>query len=192
MRAIFISGPPRAGKDTLAQMLLQRLPNSQLMRLSDEIKRRAHRLYGVWHSNPAFLEAQKDEPHDLFLGRSPRDAYINMARFLEAMHGADFLGRCLAERVDELAERSDELLREVEWLVIPDLGRVGDAQALVTYLHPSSVFQVMLMRPGTTYVGDSRVPVDLSALGVDVVPAYNSGTLEDLTCAADSLVRQLL
>jgi hypothetical protein len=177
VRVIFISGPPRAGKDTAAGILQDLLggpPLARVVHLASSLKDFTHRAYGISGPFDQFDE-RKDARHWKFNGASPRTAYINMWRYLSTVHGPEVLGLDLEMTVMDLDGASGTNV----WIV-PDLGRRDDALPVIRRLGVDRVFHVRMIRKGTTFEGDSRVDVDLSDLGVAVRTGYNSGTTEEL------------
>lgn len=189
MKVILVSGPPRAGKDTLCDMLGPFLPlqhrNGYLkLRLSDPIKETAHAAHGI-RCEPGDYEDTKDVPCEAMLGVTPRAAYIAAFRMLSSLHGPEVLGRRLLSVLQSLKDC------RVDWVLVPDLGRNDDALPLVRGLGAENLACVELVRPGCSFRGDSREPVDLRPLGVPQLVRYNSGTLENLRACARDLASEL-
>ena len=172
MTLILLNGPPRSGKDTVANMLCSMLPETSHWKLSGELKARTHAVYGVDRRDPEEFERTKDQPSLLFLGLSPRQAYIEMhERYLKPVHGPRILGELLLKNI----MRSFPL-EETENIVVSDAGDVEQCMPLVEAWRPKNTILVHLNREGCTW--DNRVRFTLS--GVRTVTLENSCDLPTL------------
>lgn len=186
MNVIFLNGPPRSGKDTAAKIIrevLRPIP-SQVNRLSDRMKMATHMLYKAPLTANHF-ERVKDTRLDTFFELTPREAYINMFRFLSEQHGPTVLGRMLVQ----------DLLRHFEngwpgFVVVPDAGRAEDCRPLIERVGSKNVQLIRLKREGCSYVNDCRVTVDLADLEVATHDVDNDGSLADLERTLSTIVRR--
>jgi hypothetical protein len=152
---ILLNGPPRCGKDTAGEILAKRIWRARTAKVSAELKRMTHRLYGVrgrqsspfepavyaWHDH---FEASKDEPRAEFLGLTPRKAYIAVSELLlKPLHGEDALGKMLARSIHPEGV-----------LIVTDSGFRAEAEPLVAMAERAMLVHVH--REGCTFDGDSR------------------------------------
>lgn len=163
---VFINGPKRVGKDTLAKHLAKRFQGI-VRPLAYELKVRTHRLYDCpqasWQ-DPDYYDRVKDQPNPHFHGISPREAYnVTAEVHLKPLHGRDFFGRLLANWLSNLGG----------WppmLVVPDLGFPEE---------PGPILALPGMRPLLIHVsGGRRVPAFVndtrSPVSIHGVPAFDA------------------
>jgi hypothetical protein len=157
-RAIFLNGPPRSGKDTLALHLKRTLPGVQVHKFARVLKLATHRLYGLLGGpmeDDAFFEACKDEPRPEFRGLSPRQAYIAVSeRYMKPTHGEDVFGRMLVENLG----RTGRAL-----FVISDSGFAAEALPVVREIGARNclLLRIHADRRGCDFHGDSRSHITL-------------------------------
>ncbi len=85
-KIILVNGPPRSGKDTIGQLLCQRLP-LVLDKFARKLKEAAHALYGMPELPHDHFEACKDTPLEQFFGKSPRQVYIAVSEtYFKPLH----------------------------------------------------------------------------------------------------------
>lgn len=177
MTLYLLNGPPRSGKDTIAEMLVTDL-GAEHWKLAKELKERCHGAYRLDKPADAF-EAVKDLPSGLFLGLTPREAYIRFHEtFLKPAHGFEVLGLLLANA--HLTQ--SRMLRQVpiweRWgaVVVSDAGNALQCAPLVSLFSPENTKLVHIEREGTKW--DNRQRFELE--GVRTYNIQNNGTLEDL------------
>lgn len=146
MKIILLNGPPRAGKDSIGAALAQALfGKCSLNKFAAPIVEFMKREFGI---TPDTVD--KDRPHPMLLGRTPRDVMIAYSeRFCIPLWGHDFFGRSAAIR---LANDPDP--KSV--VVFTDSGFVREAEPLVLKFGASNILQVRVHRPGHTFQNDSR------------------------------------
>ena len=160
-----LSGPPRAGKDTLANIICELLVGTAVRRASAPLKNIA--LLFVPLLQRKDIESKKDEPLN-HLGTTYRDLQI----------GAWILGRDLMEE-DWLGHHLVDAIRycHAPLILVPDFGRSSEAAVL---LHAElKVRQIKIVRPGTSFEGDSREDFTIPGPS-NSITFYNSGTLMEL------------
>lgn len=162
---IGISGPPRSGKDTFCQFLLEALekhtslrelaePQARLTALRPHMRVAVHRM-----SHPLKLlavqmlpeqkwgvEALKDSPMNA-AGTTYRDVQIQIYHLGAKLFGPDWLGHHFVRAV--------YVYKNFDFILMPDCGRPEDIQPLLDLELPFS--RVHMHRNGTGYEGDSRV-----------------------------------
>ena len=166
---IFLNGPPRAGKDTLANHLCRVLPGFRNVKLSAVLKERTHALYGMPYAPHDAFEAVKGEPHPEFMGLTPRQAYINVSEMLfKPAHGADVFGRILAEYMEAAAEGA-----LLPGFVVSDSGFAAEAAPIVERFGAVNCQLVRIHAEGRgcSFAGDSRSFIELP--GVRTADLHN-------------------
>lgn len=167
---VIVNGPPRSGKDTIAEYLSSRygfVVKSFKDALYDETAKR----YSVtrdWILNG--YEDNKDLPHDELGGKTKREALIDTSENeIKVKHGSDFFGQRAAESC--LNDKSNANI------VFPD-GGFEEEVVPVSWVS-KRIFLIRIYRPGKTFDGDSR-----SYLSGDnfqyVYDVHNGGTLDEL------------
>lgn len=181
-RILFLNGPPRSGKDTLGRLLQGALLRSGWLSVSFKyaklLKERTHALYGSSAPHDAFEET-KDEPNDLFLGLTPRQAYIAVSeKYMKPVHGEDVFGRLLR----------DELVAELRGhvAIITDSGFRAEAAPIIEEYGIEQCLLIRLARAGCTFEGDSRSYWGTPGLDEDGV--QNDGDMAALELAAHEIV----
>lgn len=188
MFLVILNGPPGCGKDHAGAVLRERvLPHltsgkAGLYKFARVLKERTHALYGrpdlAWDA----FEHSKDIPNDLFLGLTPRQAYIEVSeRYFKSLHGKDVYGRLLAADPDFCA---------ADVAVITDGGFDAEAGPVIAVAGAENVLLVRIRTPETRdhplyepFSGDSRYFYDLPVRTVELVNERDRA-FEDAVCAA--------
>jgi hypothetical protein len=145
-----LNGPARCGKDTLAEMLVQRHGFKHL-KFTSSLKERVHGLYGMPDKPHDAFDDVKDEKRREFMGLKPRDAYIKVwEKYLVPMHGEGIL-------IDDLIDKVDS--NKDEKIVISDVGFDREANAIFTYYGDQAML-IKLQRTGCDFRNDIRAYVD--------------------------------
>ena len=149
-KLILLNGPPRCGKDTLANMLEKRCGFTHL-KITSPLKERVHGLYGMPDAPHDAFDDCKSEKRNEFLGLTPREAYIKVwEKYLLPMHGEGMLIDMLIDSIDN---SSNNLF------VISDIGFNRESQALFNYYGDQGLL-VKIQRPGCDFTDDIRTYVD--------------------------------
>lgn len=178
MKVVLINGPPRSGKDTLAQALGQMLAEGNLRvlitPLASALKGATHGLFAGlagetnsprWNA----FEAEKEQPSEFFLGMTPRQAYIDVhEKVLKPIFGKPFLGQRKAQRLAECRASFDVA-------IIPDL---GDGHQLKPFRSNFTSVVIRLSRPDCPW-SDNRLPVE-STPGHTFLDYHNDKTVDDM------------
>lgn len=170
---IFLNGPPRSGKDTLAKHIVDTAPGFKQVSFAAVLKRKTHALYGLDPSLPhdAF-EATKDMPNEAFLGLSPRQAYINVSeQLMKPTHGQDIFGQFMLK--DMMAE-----LGTVKGYVISDSGFESEALPLLRTFGANRcmLIRIVARKRGCSFKNDSRSYIELPCQSYAL---QNEGTEEE-------------
>lgn len=168
---VLLNGPPRSGKDFAAKHLAREFA-FQHVSLASCLKTMVHAAYGIMglDGKPArydYFEGTKDEPCPALYDLTPREAYIAFSEhYIKPIHGSDFFGRRLAERI-----------QHSEFVVVSDSGFVQECEALVALTCPDKTTLIHLERDGHGFDSDSRGYVDIIGSPIERHVVRNSGRL---------------
>lgn len=154
---IFINGPPRSGKDTLADHIVRTNPGFKKVKFAQVLKERTHALYGHPDLPHDWFEETKDVPNAIFLGQTPRQAYINVSeKLMKPIHGKEVFGELL---LAELVKQADG----VKAFVVSDSGFADEAFPVIRWVGGSNCILVRIHaeKRGCTFANDSRSHIDL-------------------------------
>jgi len=186
-KLIVLNGPPRCGKDTLANCLADVFDMSHV-KFAGILKHMTHRLYGV--NDPDDIEQFdycKDAPFPVFYGLTPRQAYIGVSEiYIKPTHGIDFFGKRLLERINQIPKKL---------FVARDGGLIEELIPVVEGLGGENVLVVMITRPGCNFDGDSRSYYPASVLlelGVEYEGLPNNKSLQEFLDNGSLLVQSWL
>lgn len=145
---IFLQGPPRSGKDTLARFIQAIDPEYAIRKFATEVKVGTHAYYNLFgdevEESENYYEQVKDEPMPEFGWLTPRQAYIWYSeKYIKPSLGEDYFGVMLADRI-----------RYEDKVVISDSGFEHEAQPIISLEKPYKI--VRLVRDGTSFEKDSR------------------------------------
>ena len=188
-KVILLNGPPRCGKDTLAEAMWNFNPSVFQEKFAAPLKEHAPQLYGVsrhdWKNNYD-TPAQKDMPQSVFLGKSARQIQIALSEtFYKPLHGSDVFGRLLVSRVSRLPKLSGG----PRIVVVSDSGFRDEAEAVVNHFGAEHTFLVRLYRTGSSYDGDSRGYIRLADMGVREIEYSNQSGVDVLARFGQHLLR---
>lgn len=188
---IFINGPPRSGKDTLALTLLYRLRGLQVVKFARHIKRAAHFAHGLYNlvDEPEHFDAVKDQPRGEFFGATPRRAYIEFSEnYMKPLHGKDVFGKILAREMDQLVRR----VLGLTGFAISDSGFADEAAPVIRRFGAENclLLRIHAEERGCSFEGDSRSYIDLP--GVRTHDIENNGAQHAFVAAGEALVKRWL
>ena len=156
---ILFNGPPGAGKDTGRNILGQGIPGMVAFSFGERLKSATHDLYGCGDLGYDFFDGKKDTPNENFYGRTPREAYIEFARVVEAILGEDFFAKALISVMEsQFYMRGNPPTA----IIISDLGFKSEADTIIEAFGVPSVLivRVHAEKRGCTFDGDSRRYID--------------------------------
>ena len=191
LKVLFVNGPPGAGKDILGKIAERTISGVRIVKFSSVLKERTHALYGITHMNGQpyahnAFDAVKDGPCAEFMGLTPRQAYIAVSEtYFKPQHGQRIFGELLKR------ELLDQCGPQNALLVVTDSGFQPEAEVLVEHFGAAQCALIRVARPGHTYYGDSRGPVDLAHLGVPCIDLPECSTLVQLEQEAVAAFRKL-
>ncbi len=153
-KIILFNGPPRSGKDTATDFAMKHLGKRGIhYRFAAPLKDATHSLFGLKVPREYFDEC-KNTPSPLFLGLSPRQAYIWMSEeAVKPKFGKDFFAKVA---VHSIAQRIIESKKTDGVVVISDCGFAEEVAALIEAFGQENVALVHIKRPGTDFTNDSR------------------------------------
>lgn len=204
IKIVLLNGPPGSGKDYTCRAIEKHFDlfytrfNVKRVAFADVLKQWTHRAYGLKLYAQAY-ENCKDQPHDDFLGRTPRECYIHMSEhYLKPLHGRDFFAeewcryvqsylkmldnlrlrqpkgwdKMNETELDEAYRRQAERLGprdETDIFVSTDTGFAHEAAHVIERYGTENVALVEIEREGTSFANDSRSYI-LDDLPADLKP----------------------
>lgn len=196
MKLIFLNGPPRSGKDTVASTLKYHYRNRiQLMKFASPIYGAIERLFGfepaVWDS---LYNTHKEKPTERLMGRSPRELMIWLSEeIIKPEFGTNFFGNVAARSILDM----DEEDRESSIFVFSDSGFKDEINSCLDILNPSrdNAYLINLLREGCSFNGDSRSYITGADVGISDSRYFiveNEGTLFEFGQTILSVMNQIL
>ena len=158
---VFLSGPPRAGKDKLAMNICSYFNShgrvkATIFSYCNLLKRITHLKYGSLHGiKPLpydYFENCKDVPHELFFGQTPRNTYIQVSTNLKAAHGSDFLALRLAARIQKFFSNG---ISKPKIALVADTGFAEEIEPVLN-LEPNASALIRVHREGRGFSSDCR------------------------------------
>ncbi len=144
MKILLLNGPPRSGKDTIGEMLRSTFAGLQLRKFAHPIVRFMQQEFGV-----DMRTVDKDSPHHLLHGRTPREVAIAYSEKLcKPLFGVHFFGH---RAVSGLRLVPSEAL-----VCFTDSGFAHEVKPVADAYGTANLLQILLRRPGTSFHGDSR------------------------------------
>lgn len=177
MKILLLNGPPRSGKDTIAQILQKRASSSiHLEKFALPIKTCVPLAFSIdretWN-NELDTASNKDLPNDLFYGETPRDVQISFSEdWLKPLCGKDIFGKLALRRLEWICTRG------FGTVIFSDSGFAPEAQVLIDRFGAEAIQLWRINREGCNYKGDSRGYINLDGVRTYDVP--NNGSLNDL------------
>ena len=178
-KIILFNGPPRCGKDTLANYVSDHLnregdARAKAIKFAQPLKDAVQAFYGI---NPldwiSYDDQLKDTPDDKFLGKTSRECQIGMSEVYAKVFHDDLkvFGKICANKI-----LSDDTGTNL--YCVSDSGFVPEAEHLVEVFGKENILLLHIVRSGTSFEGDSRNWVDLSHVGVTSRTIDNNETVE--------------
>jgi len=175
MKIILLNGPPRCGKDTLAELYTKRY-NSAWGSFKERLIEITLAIYGVEsHIWFGWYEEDKEKPRRELDFQSCREALIFVSEeVIKPKFGESFFGKAAAGtcRVAEYCE--------YDYIIFSDSGFPEEALPLCNLVGPENVMVVRMGREGTDFSNDSRryLRTDDLPEGVHFVHLDNNGHIE--------------
>lgn len=150
MKLIFFQGPPKSGKDTVCDILINLYPNKfNKLSAKTQLFSDTCDFYSV--SMSWFLhdyDINKDNTHDCLGGISKRQALIHVSEnIMKPKYGNDYYGNSLISQ-----------LNPNKINILSDCGFIEEMEPLIHRYNQDEVCIVRVSKSGTSYVrsGDSR------------------------------------
>lgn len=152
MFAILLNGPPRSGKDTIANHLQAKFDTllypTIRRSLSMPMRKAGFAVLGLGYSDEVY-ELIKDVPQDIFGGLTLREHMIAFSeQFIKKRYGDDFWGRALLNLPVDFSMPG--------CFIVPDLGFQAESHYIEGKLGARNVLTVHLHRAGFEWKNDSR------------------------------------
>jgi len=172
MKVLLLNGPPNSGKDTIADKLVDLMPDVVHQRFKTTLYLLTSILFRVPLEETKRLCSDrdlKDHPSREFGMRTPRQAMIYVSeRVVKPHFSQDFFGRAAAD-----------LLVEGKLNVFSDSGFPREAFPLLEKAGQENFTVVRLSRPGCSFENDSRGYLP-DAFCENIVDLCNDGSIEDI------------
>jgi len=159
--AILFNGPPRAGKDTAVNALVDTIVEDfEIIKFTGPVKDLTHRNHGLECAQDAY-EINKDTPLPEFGGKTPRQAYIDTSTNLKKVSGINAVAKLFVEAIH--ASKASVILN-------PDVGDDMEALAVANSLGRENVLVLRIHKDGHDFSNDCRTWVQSDELTIiDIV-----------------------
>lgn len=155
IKVIFVNGPPRCGKDSLCDALMEH--GVAKTRMSAPLKRTVHESIGHGWVNSQYYDKVKDTPHEDFFGKTPREVYIHMAeKHFKPLYGQDIYGKLWLRRWWKIHENNDAIFS------ICDVGFPEEIAPIIKAVGGENCAIIQIRRKGCSFANDSRDYVNLN------------------------------
>lgn len=180
MRIILLNGPPRSGKDTVAELIKNAHSTEvHLEKFARPMKMVMPLIYHTtkqhWDEHLDTAE-NKDKPCNELFGATPRQVQINFSEnYMKPTHSPRIFGELLIRRVHSIMQN-----KTIQSVVISDSGFIEEAEQVVDEFGSENVELWNILRKDCDFKGDSRGYIDLAHRGVAMHTIPNNYELEDL------------
>lgn len=178
-KIIALSGPPRAGKDTigneLAAAIREENPSLDVAveALSMPLRRSVYALGSIPYTREHY-EAQKDVAQQVFGGATIRQVIIDLAEgHVRPRYGVGFFARSLINAVSNKLAPPDVL-------IVTDLGFDAEVWEFDEAYGLDNVAYLQIIRPGHGFEGDSRSYVGTTSRRISIINDRSSQAAAEL------------
>lgn len=147
MKIILINGPPRAGKDTAAMIMVRNLRVARHHKLSSPLKSGIIKIFSLSGRDAKDVEENKDVPLEMFHGATYRRAQIDLFLMLKDTYGPEILGELAVRRMKDMAAGH---------VIISDAGRDDEIIPLMDKYGSKAIYFLFVSRPGCMFTNDVR------------------------------------
>lgn len=168
MKAVFLNGPPRCGKDLAAKFLTRHNIAVVHRKFATHLKNVVHTMFGLNYTcdeaEKKFGVDWKDTPNEDFAGFTPRQMYIWCSEeVMKPKLGSDVFGRVMLRNIADLSAQ--------RLVVFSDCGFAEEVEYLAKYLGKDNCLIVHLHRNGCDFSNDSRSFIEVP--GVKTIKVDN-------------------
>lgn len=172
MRVLFLNGPPRSGKDTLASLVAARYPRTIVhVKLAGYLKEMASKLFPYKFDDYLWMEKYKDQRLEGLHNRTPREVLIQLSEyFYKPLFTADFFGRMLLSRLNSLQQL------DFTAAVVSDSGFDDEIKPIYRSSAVTDARVVRLYRESCSFYDDSRnyLKRDEHPHRIDIIDYHNT------------------
>lgn len=155
-KLILISGPPRSGKDTMAD-IFSKEHNFWKEKFAKPLEDGLRGFFGLASEPYRIWRNEKKEQVYPPAGVSFRKAMQTLSEeWAKPTMGSDIFGRLAADRL------LDPLLDGIRRFVFSDCGFTAECLPVMRHFHPDEIHLVRIYREGCSFLGDTRDYPDIS------------------------------
>ena len=177
-KIVLINAPAGAGKDEAAKHIQTNSVKTKHMEFKECLFSLVKLVYNIsdkdWDT--MYTRENKELPHDVLNGLSPRQALIHMSEdVIKPSFGKNFFGDWIRKQINQYEGYG--FVR----FIFSDSGFPEEAQALVDAFGAENVTVIRVFRDGCSYEGDSRsyLEPEMLSSGVSWIDVDNDSSLED-------------
>ena len=180
---ILLNGPPRSGKDTVADIMRKTLSHCQDYKMSMPLKKAFRELMAIdLVLAKHLLEEKKDEPLYRDFDATPRDVQIALSEnVMKPLFGDEAFGRIAVNAITSIPGK---------YIVISDCGFGPEIVPLQKQYGYDKVYGIRISRPDCDYSNDSRSDVDFDAYNVPWESIHNQYEMEMLEAQVRKVLRK--
>tara|TARA_R110000868_G_scaffold224138_1_gene476021 strand:+ start:34 stop:642 length:609 start_codon:yes stop_codon:yes gene_type:complete len=189
MQVVMLNGPPKSGKDTIADALVQAVGAMWAVnyKLSSVLKATARTMFNLSDTQYNALERPENKDkkgtaksYGVLTNRSWREVLISLSEdYIKPTYGEDFFGYTTAKALNTFSRSG------YSHVFISDSGFREEAETLVTMCPTCNFTLVRLHRDGTDFNNDSRsywpnqTHVETHAVPLmNEIAVFNEGTVD--------------
>lgn len=172
---IFLNAPPRAGKDTMADIMCRLVPGMSNFKMSAVLKTAVADLFALDHPRHQWCEKNKDTKSKMF-GHEPeytyREVQIMLAEeFMKENFGKEVFGKIAVRRLSGIVDKQHFVVSDVgfDYEVVPIIKAMASKHA---------IHLVKIERDGCDFSKDSRDWIHGVDLGIREHTIHNRHDLE--------------
>lgn len=182
MKVLLLNGPPRCGKDTIAEFI-KNWNRSEVMieKFARPMKIACPLIYSIprelW-DNTLDTAEKKDTPSELLFGRTPREVQIAMSEeYLKKLHDNEIFGKLALNRMRNVSFGLNQ------FFIISDCGFLEEAQVIINAIGAANVQLWRISRPGCDFSKDSRNWIYPEVETIEIDNSKGRVSLHDLVLA---------
>lgn len=181
---VLFNGPPRVGKDTAADAVLENFPGSERVKNTTPMDRALQAMFNLNNIEYRLLrETYKDDPHPIFGGKTMRQVLISMSEdWCKPFFGKSVFGKIMVSR----------FLPDSRLLVCSDSGFEEECVPYIEKLGAENILLIRVHRTGCDFSNDSRSYLDLAKYGVTSLDVNNNWSMGAFQNAVVDLVSKFI